>query len=72
MKLLVNLNTKELDKFLEFTNSFIIGLENYSINYYEISIKEIEELLNKYPGIELFISINKNIFNKDIEDLENN
>ncbi len=70
LKLLVNLNTKELDKFLEFTNSFIIGLENYSINYYEISIKEIEELLTKYPGIELFISINKNIFNKDIKDLE--
>ncbi len=70
MQLLVNLTSKELDRFLEFTNSFIIGLENYSINYYEISINDIEELLNKYPNIDLFVSINKNIFNKDIQDLE--
>lgn len=68
--LLINVNKKELDEYLEFTNSFIIGLENYSINYYEVSIKEIEEILNKYKNIDLFISINKNIFNKDIKDLE--
>ena len=68
--LLINVNKKELDEYLEFTNSFIIGLENYSINYYEVSIKEIEEILNKYKDIDLFISINKNIFNKDLKDLE--
>ena len=71
MQLLVNLTSKELDRFLEFTNSFIIGLENYSVNYYEISLDEIKELLEKYPNIDLFVSINKNIFNKDIKDLEN-
>ena len=71
MHLLVNLTSKELDRFLEFTNSFIIGLENYSVNYYEISLDEIKELLEKYPNIDLFVSINKNIFNKDIKDLEN-
>ena len=70
MQLLVNLTSKELDRFLEFTNSFIIGLENYSVNYYEISLDEIKELLEKYPNIDLFVSINKNIFNKDIKDLE--
>lgn len=71
MQLLVNLTSKELDRFLEFTNSFIIGLENYSVNYYEISLEEIKELLEKYPNIDLFVSINKNIFNQDIKDLEN-
>ncbi len=71
MQLLVNLTSKELDRFLEFTNSFIIGLENYSVNYYEISLDEIKELLEKYPNIDLFVSLNKNIFNKDIKDLEN-
>lgn len=70
MQLLVNLTSKELDRFLEFTNSFIIGLENYSVNYYEISLDDIKELLEKYPNIDLFVSINKNIFNKDINDLE--
>lgn len=69
MKLIVSLNKKELSKFLEFTNSFIIGLKDYCVNYLELDIDEIEKLLIKYPNIELFVSINKNIFNKDINDL---
>ncbi len=70
MELLVSLNKKELDDYLQFTNSFIIGLENYAVNYYEASLDDIEKMLAKYPGISLFVSINKNIFNKDLKDLE--
>ena len=33
MKLLVSLNRKEVDDYLDYTNSFIIGLKDYSINY---------------------------------------
>ena len=71
LKLIVNLKDKELSKYLEFTDSFIIGLKDYSINYFEVSINDIKEILNKYQNINLFISINKNIFNKDLNDLEN-
>ena len=71
MKLLVNLKDKELSKYLKFTNSFIIGLKNYSVNYYEATIEEINKILEDYPDIELFISINKNIFNSDLDDLQN-
>lgn len=70
LKLLVSLNTLELETYLKFTNSFIIGLENYSINYYNASIEEIEQMLKKYPDIDLFISMNKNIFNEDLPDLK--
>ena len=70
MKLLVSLNKKELGDYLKFTNSFIIGLKGYAINYYEVSIEEIEKIISKYKDIELFVSINKNIFNKDLKDLE--
>ncbi len=70
LELIINVNKKELDEFLKFTNSFIIGLENYSINYFELSCQEIKEILDKYQEINLFVSINKNIFNKDIPDLE--
>ena len=69
LNLLVSVNKKELDKYLEFTDSFIIGLKDYSINYYEFNIKEIKELLKKYD-INLFVAINKNIFNKDLELLK--
>ena len=70
MKLLVSLNRKEVGDYLDYTNSFIIGLKDYSINYLEFTLEEIIELLDKYPKIELFISINKNIFNHEIDDLE--
>ena len=70
MKLLVSVNDKELGKYIKFTDSFIIGLKDYAVNYYELDIKEIEEMLNKYPNINLFISINKNIFNNDLEILK--
>ena len=70
MKILVGLNKKDILDYLDYTNSFIIGLKEYSINYQEYSIEEIKELLDKYPNIELFISLNKNIFNDDLPDLE--
>lgn len=72
MKLLVSINDKELSKYMNFTDSFIIGLKDFSINYYELNIEEIKELLNEYKNINLFVSINKNIFNDDLELLEEN
>lgn len=70
MKLLVSLNRKEVNDYLNYTNSFIIGLKDYSINYLEFTLSEIKKLINEHSGIELFVSINKNIFNEEVSDLE--
>ena len=70
MKLLVSLNNKKLDDYLNYTNSFIIGLKGFSINYLELEVLEIKEILEKNPQIELFVAINKNIFNNDLELLK--
>ena len=70
MKLLVSVNKKELADYLKYTNSFLIGLKNYAINYYEATLSDIKEILNNYPEIELFVSLNKNIFNEDLKDLK--
>ena len=70
MKLLVSVNKKELADYLKYTNSFLIGLKNYAVNYYEATLSDIKEILNNYPGIELFVSLNKNIFNEDLKDLK--
>lgn len=70
MKLLVGLNTRDILDYLDYTNSFIIGLKDFSINYQEYSIEEILKLREDYPNIEIFVSINKNIFNSDLPLLE--
>ena len=70
MKLLVGLNKKGILDYLNYTNSFIIGLKDFSINYQEYSVDEIKDLLKEYPNIELFVSVNKNIFNSDLKLLE--
>ena len=58
-------HTSDIDKYSD-VDSFIIGLENYSINYPTSSIEEIKELSKKYK---LFIALNKNIFNSELDDV---
>ena len=70
MQVLVGLSKKNIPDYLNYTNSFIIGLKDFSINYVEYDIYEIEKLKKDYPQLELFISINKNIFNNDLPLLE--
>ena len=67
MRVLVGLNNKNILDYLDYTNSFIIGLKDFSINYQEYSIEEIKKLKEDYPNIELFVSLNKNMFNKDLD-----
>lgn len=49
-------------------DTFIVGLKNYSINYPEATLEEIKKLSNKK---DIFVSINKNIFNSELEELKN-
>ena len=54
-------------------DGFIVGLEHFSVNIpIELSIKEIKELsilLNKYNK-QLFVSVNKNIHNNELDVLK--
>ena len=72
MQVLVGLNNRNISNYLNYTNSFIIGLKDFSINYLELEIDEIKKIKEDYPNIDLFVSINANIFNKDLKILENN
>ena len=70
MQVLVGLNNRFISDYLDYTNSFIIGLKDFSINYIELEIDEIKKIKEDYPNINLFVSINANIFNKDLMILE--
>lgn len=48
-------------------DAFIFGLQNYSVNYPEVSFKKLEELSKKYS---IWVALNKNIRNEELKDLE--
>lgn len=65
---------KMIENTLEYADAYIIGIENMSINmpvYFSLEdVESINDLLFK-NNKELFISLNKNMFNSDLEELEN-
>ncbi len=64
-------NNKDLDKYINMgVKTFIFGLDGFSVNYPVLTLEEIKKIVDKYKNIEIFISINKTIFNKDLECLE--
>ena len=70
MKLLVEASNKE-KKYIEYIDGIILSLKDYAVQsnvYY--SLEEIKKIRESYPSIEIFININKNILNSDIEPLK--
>ncbi len=62
-------NTKQAEEIKELTDAFIVPVERFSINYKKtFKLEEIKEIkkLNK----EVFVVINKNIHNNEVEELK--
>lgn len=73
MKLIIKPNTKDYQSYIECgANGFLLGLKHFSTGFTETyTLEEIEELKRSYKEQELFISINKMIFDEEIEELKN-
>lgn len=70
MKLLVEFRNK---KAIDMTNcdGLILALKDYSVTGKDTyTLEEIMTLKNKYKDKDIFVSLNKNFFNKDIENLK--
>ncbi len=72
MQLLVCPKTKDISFEVEQgITSFLLGLKGYTTNQdCCYTLEELKDLLNKYPHIEVFILLNKNLFNKDLLNIE--
>ncbi|MBQ2639892.1 MAG: U32 family peptidase [Bacilli bacterium] len=71
MKLVVELNSKNINNYKEYIDGVILGLHNFSVfNNISYTIDEIKDISNKYKDLELFIKIDKNIFNNEIDSLK--
>lgn len=70
MKLLIEPSNK-LKLFEPFVDGLILSLKDYAVQspiYY--TVEEIKQIKNSNPTLEIFVNINKNIMNKDIEQLK--
>ena len=58
---------------LELSNNYqgiIVGLKDFSVHYeLVLDHQEIEDLIKNYPDKEVFVTLNKNIFNDELEAL---
>lgn len=69
MKILVELKNKIQGK--QESDGLILALKDFSVQSTVTYTKEeIKDIVESYPDKEIFISINKNIFNKEIEPLK--
>lgn len=49
--------------------SFLLPLKGYSVSYEkQYTLKEIKEIRSQYSEVELFVVMNKNIFNQELEE----
>lgn len=73
-KIVIPKSLEQIKKIINICDGFIIGLKNLSVNLpYYFSIEEIKNivLLCKKNKKEIFISLNKNIHNNQIQELTN-
>ena len=70
MKLLVETNTKE-NLYLNNVDGIILSLKDYSVQSdITYTLEEIKKIVNKNNSKEIFININKNLLNADINPLK--
>lgn len=70
MKVLVEVTSKEISNYIDSCDALLLGLENFSVlNSVTFSLTEIREIINKYPKMEIFVKMDKNIFHKEIDEV---
>lgn len=70
-KLLILPNQTKLNDVVEYIDGVIFGIKGYSVNTAcDVSIEELKNIVNQYPQIEVFVSLNKNMKNKDISEVK--
>lgn len=68
-KLMIIPNKKDIKSLLEINDCFLVGIDNYSINFETtFSLDEIKELSKQ--NIELFIAINKNLHSNELDNIK--
>ena len=69
MKILIEPSTKN-NLYQDITTGIFISLDKYAVqSYVYFNLEEIKEIRKNNPNLEIFININKNLSNDDIEPI---
>ncbi len=64
-------STEQIDKLINKIDGILIGLKDLSVNMpHYFSFFEIKEMIEKYKNKEIFVALNKNMHNNDLEYLK--
>ena len=64
---------EDIREILEYCDAILLGIEGFSVNFTEISINELKDIVEyvKSKDKEIFISLNRNFHNGDLKEVEN-
>ncbi len=70
MKVLVEVANKKISNYVDCCDALLLGLENFSVlNSVTFSVDEIRKITKDYPDIDVFVKMDKNLFNDEINDV---
>lgn len=70
-KILIPNDVKQLENSIDVIDGIIIGIKGLSVNFnYEIKLDELQIISELIKNKEIFISLNKNIENSEIDDIK--
>ena len=70
MKVLVEVASKKISRYVDSCDALLLGLEKFSVlNSVTFSLDEIENIVKSYPDLEIFVKMDKNIFNDEIDEI---
>lgn len=70
MKVVVEVANKDISRYVGKCDAILLGLSNFSVlNSVTFSFNEIKEIVKQYPKIEVFVKMDKNIFNSEVEEV---
>lgn len=70
MKIIVEPSNKDISKYVNICDGILLGIDKFSvINEVKFSLDEIKNIVSLYKNLDIFIKMDKNIFNDDIKEL---
>ena len=70
MKVLVEVASKNIENYVDKCDALLLGIHKFSVmNMVSFTVDEIKDIVLKYPQLEIFVKMDKNLFNEEIDDV---